>query len=294
VPGAGDVGHTLRVQETATNAGGTSAPATSAATATVVGPPPANTAPPTISGSAQQGEMLTEVHGTWTNSPTSFTYQWLQCDNLGNGCSPVGGATSQTYVLASTDVGHTIRVSEEAHNEGGAGGPVESNATDVVTASASATFGTTTVGPKTNVFQQGKKRVNSYTLPEAGSVSKLTIYLAKGTVSGSQLLEGVIYSDAGGTPSALLGQTAKLTFTSTQEPGWYDLRFASPVKLGAGTYWIGILAGATGKVAGLRWTSVPASRDSNTNSWKSGPSNPFGSVTVDGEQMSLYATYTPG
>ncbi len=33
----------------------------------------------------------------------------------------------------------------------------------------------------------------------------------------------------------------------------------------------------------------------NTNTYTSGPSNPFGSsLTTDGEQTSLYATYTPG
>jgi hypothetical protein len=253
-----------------------------------------NTAPPTISGSPQQGETLTEAHGTWTNNPTSFTYQWLQCDNLGNGCLPIEGARAQSYVLASTDVGHTIRVSEEAHNEAGAGGPVESSATGVVV-TAAATFGTTTVGPKSDVFQQGRKRVNRYALTEAGSVLKLTIYVTNGTASGSQAVRGIIYADSGGAPGALLGQTPKVTFSSTQPPGWYDLSFSSPVKLAAGNYWIGILAGTTGKVIGLRWTSVAASRDSNDNNFNSGASDPFGAVTmVDAEQMSLYATYAPG
>jgi hypothetical protein len=37
---------------------------------------------------------------------------------------------------------------------------------------------------------------------------------------------------------------------------------------------------------------VSGSRDYNANSYASGPSNPFGTVTTDAEQMSLYATYT--
>src|SRR4029077_1564139 len=83
VPVAGDVGHAIRVQETATNAGGSSAPATSAATAAVVPPVPVNTSSPTISGTAQQGQTLTEAHGSWTNSPTSYAYQWQQCNGEG-------------------------------------------------------------------------------------------------------------------------------------------------------------------------------------------------------------------
>src|SRR5439155_20976798 len=31
----------------------------------------------------------------------------------------------------------------------------------------------------------------------------------------------------------------------------------------------------------------------NTDSYSDGPSNPFGSATIDSEQMSVYATYTP-
>src|SRR5207302_849876 len=132
VPVAGDVGHTLRVQETASTAGGSSAPATSAATAAVVPPVPTNTAPPTISGTAQQGQTLTEAHGTWTNSPTSFAYQWQQCDSEGNGCVAIPGATKQTYVPVAADVGHTLRVQETASNAGGSSAPASSVATAAV------------------------------------------------------------------------------------------------------------------------------------------------------------------
>jgi hypothetical protein len=132
VPVAEDVGHTIRVQETATNAGGSSSPATSAQTAVVVPPPPANTAPPTISGTAREGQTLTESHGTWTNNPTSYGYQWLQCDSFGGGCLPIAGATSQTYVPVAEDVGHTIRVQEIASNAGGSSSPATSSATAAV------------------------------------------------------------------------------------------------------------------------------------------------------------------
>src|SRR5205823_1056341 len=116
VPVAGDVGHTLRVQETASNAGGSSSPATSAQTALVTPPPPSNTSPPTITGTAQQGQTLTEAHRSWANEPTSYAYQWQQCDSAGANCSAITGATSQTYVLVAEDVGRTIRVQETASN----------------------------------------------------------------------------------------------------------------------------------------------------------------------------------
>src|SRR5262249_35553298 len=82
-------------------------------------PPPANGAPPTITGTAQQSQTLTEAHGTWSNEPTSYAYQWLQCDGAGASCQPIAKATAQTYVPASADVGHTLRVQETASNAGG-------------------------------------------------------------------------------------------------------------------------------------------------------------------------------
>src|SRR5205085_2720714 len=133
VPVAADVGHTIRVQETASNAGGSGSPATSAATAAVTPPAPTNTAPPTISGTAQQGQTLTESHVTWTNEPTSYSYHCQRCSSDGNSCMPISGATSQAYVLVAADVEHTIRVQETASNAGGPGAPATSAATAVVT-----------------------------------------------------------------------------------------------------------------------------------------------------------------
>ena len=93
---------------------------------------PANNGLPTISGNLTQGQTLTEAHGSWTNSPSTFAYQWQDCDGSGNNCQAIPGATAQTYVLTASDVGHTIRVQESATNAAGTGGPVSSAATGVV------------------------------------------------------------------------------------------------------------------------------------------------------------------
>jgi hypothetical protein len=127
-----DVGHTIRVQETATNATGSSSPASSAPTSVVSPLPPSNIAPPSISGNATQGQTLTESHGRWTNSPTGFSYQWERCDGTGGSCSAIAGATSQTYTLAAADVGDTIRVQETASNPGRSRRPATSAPTGIV------------------------------------------------------------------------------------------------------------------------------------------------------------------
>jgi hypothetical protein len=132
-----DLGATLRVLVTATNRNG-SAAATSAATAVVASapivgsppppPPPSSpiitspsvTSPPTISGTAQQDQTLTASTGTWSGTtPMTYAYQWQRCDSGGVSCAQVAGATSANYLLASTDIGSTMRVSVSASNSAG-------------------------------------------------------------------------------------------------------------------------------------------------------------------------------
>ncbi|MGH2912820.1 MAG: PKD domain-containing protein, partial [Solirubrobacteraceae bacterium] len=99
---AGDVGDTLRVVVTASNEGG-SASASSAATAVVaaVPPPPpgapANTSLPTVSGTTTEGQALSAAHGTWTGSPTSYAYQWQDCNSSGSACVNIAGAKAVAY-----------------------------------------------------------------------------------------------------------------------------------------------------------------------------------------------------
>jgi hypothetical protein len=82
---------------------------------------PKNKTLPTISGTAEAGQTLTASHGTWANSPTSFSYSWTRCDTSGNGCATIAGATAKIYTATSTDVGHTLRVAVAAHNSSGTG-----------------------------------------------------------------------------------------------------------------------------------------------------------------------------
>jgi len=127
-----DVGHTIRAVETASNAVGSGTAAASAHTAVVLPLPPVNNNPPTISGNTSQGQMLTEGVGSWTNNPTSYAYQWEDCDSSGASCAAIDGATDSTYSLQASDVGKTIRVTEVATNAGGSSDPALSAHTAVV------------------------------------------------------------------------------------------------------------------------------------------------------------------
>ncbi|HEX8053437.1 MAG TPA: hypothetical protein VF517_10630 [Thermoleophilaceae bacterium] len=129
-----DVGKTLRAEVTASNAGG-SAASTSDPTGTVTARPPANNAPPVVSGTARDGQSLTATTGSWTGTPTiTFAYQWRRCDSAGNGCASISGATGAAYELTPADVGHAIRVVVTATNAGGSAAST-SDPTGAVTAS---------------------------------------------------------------------------------------------------------------------------------------------------------------
>ena len=80
---------------------------------------PANTVLPTITGTAVAGATLAAGNGTWSGSPTSFTYAWSRCDTAGNNCAAITGATAQSYFVVPTDVGSTMRVTVTATNTDG-------------------------------------------------------------------------------------------------------------------------------------------------------------------------------
>lgn len=92
---------------------------------------PQNTAAPTVSGNAREGQTLTASDGTWSNSPASFSFQWQRCASDGSACGDITGATSKTYALVTGDVGRTVRVVVTASNTDGKAS-ADSAATDVV------------------------------------------------------------------------------------------------------------------------------------------------------------------
>jgi hypothetical protein len=121
----------------------------SASTFTVAVPvPPSNTAAPTISGTAQDGQTLTADSGTWSGTaPISYVYQWRRCDGSGSVCNDITGATAQTYTLVSGDVGVTIRALVTASNAGGSSSASSAQTAVVQAAPPQNTAAPTIAGP---------------------------------------------------------------------------------------------------------------------------------------------------
>lgn len=150
-PVSADVGHALKVFATATSATGT-ANATTVPTAAVTpagtspGARPTNLKPPQILGSAQDGQTLTSSVGTWTGSPTKFTYRWRRCNASGASCIAIPHATGPRRTLTPDDIGATLSLVVTATAKGGAASATTS-ATDVVVAAPlpAVSIGTQTV-----------------------------------------------------------------------------------------------------------------------------------------------------
>jgi hypothetical protein len=116
---AADVDKTVRVLVTAANADGKSTANSRPSPVISDSSAPRNTTRPTITGRAVVGETLTVSNGTWTGGATTFTYQWQRCDENGNACVEVSGATAKSYGVRSADQGHTMRVLVSAANAAG-------------------------------------------------------------------------------------------------------------------------------------------------------------------------------
>ncbi len=81
---------------------------------------PLASTPPLVVGVAQSGTQLAGVPGGWTGGkPVAFAYQWSSCDAAGAGCTPISGATLETYTPATVDVGHALTLTVNATTSSG-------------------------------------------------------------------------------------------------------------------------------------------------------------------------------
>ncbi|MEO6471135.1 MAG: fibronectin type III domain-containing protein, partial [Aeromicrobium sp.] len=118
------------------------------ATETVASGTVANTAKPTITGTAREGQTLTAHDGTWTPAGTTTTYAW-SADG-----TAILDATSSTYDLTSAEVGKTITVTATASKPGYTSASSTSVATGVVDPAAVSNSVPPSIGDAAVVGQQ--------------------------------------------------------------------------------------------------------------------------------------------
>jgi hypothetical protein len=92
---------------------------------------PTNTTAPTTSGTTRVSSVLASTQGSWSNSPTSYSYQWQRCDSSGANCVNISGATSSSFTLTCSDYKKTLKVAVKATNSSG-NATATSNATAAI------------------------------------------------------------------------------------------------------------------------------------------------------------------
>ncbi|MGH6846759.1 MAG: hypothetical protein ACREC0_04755 [Methylocella sp.] len=170
---------------------------------------------PAITGTAQVGQTLTSSTGLWTGAPVSFSYQWS------NEGSPIGGATSSTYVLKTSDLGALITVAVTATNVAGASapalsalvGPAISTTVFYVAAAGSDTLNNGT-SPSTPWQTLAHVRLQTFAagtsvLLNRGDVWREQLFISSGS-SGTP----IVYDAYGTGPNPIIQPSASAALTS--------------------------------------------------------------------------------
>jgi hypothetical protein len=118
-------GHGYYLQQEYSNAGNDCFPGSSAL-------PPVDTALPAIAGTAAVSHTLSTTAGTWSGSPTRYSFQWQRCSSAGAGCMDIPDATGADYTLTAADGGQTVRSTVSASNANGVADYVDSAVSAVV------------------------------------------------------------------------------------------------------------------------------------------------------------------
>ena len=186
---------------------------------------PVEVSQPTIEGILRQDKTVSAGTGIWSNSPTSFTYQWHRCPASGASCFPVTGQTASTYGVGADDVGATLVVVVTATNADGStsanskpSAVVSANvlpastAVPAVTGTAevgsglTTTTGTWTGGPTTTVKWQRCDKAGKNCAAVAGATG--TLYGVVQADVGSTLVSTVTATNDIGSASASSTATA--------------------------------------------------------------------------------------
>jgi fibronectin-binding autotransporter adhesin len=117
---AADVGNVIQALVTAQNRLGAATKST-LPTAPIAASParPALTAPPTIVGQPQVGNLLYVTTTAVGFPPPALSFQWQRCTSTATACLNIPGATTSRYRIRSGDAGHRLRALVTAANNSG-------------------------------------------------------------------------------------------------------------------------------------------------------------------------------
>lgn len=193
---------------------------------------PQNTAAPTISGTAREGQTLTASNGSWDNSPTSYKYAWQRCNVDNTGCTTISGATGKTYTLTSADVDHRLRVIVTAVNADGQSAAI-SKTTEVV---SSTTAPTNTAKPTISGTPSLGEQLTASTGTWTGGVRSYAYQWQRCTTAATSVCTTVVGATGKtyGVRSADVGQRLRVVVTATNASGSKAFATSDPTDVVAG------------------------------------------------------------
>jgi len=236
--------------------------------------PPAMSIAPTITGIARTGETLTTSNGTWTGTPTSYSYQWQRAATSGGVYSNIASATSSTYMVSDSDAGYFIKSSVVATNGVGSSSAalsVETSAvTDIVpinrtipvisgTARTGSTL-TTTAGtwassPTSYSYQWQRSATSGGVYTNIASATSSTYVVSDSDVGYFVKVSVVATNGVGSSSAVLSSETAAVTDIAPTNT-------AIPVITGTAR------TGETLTASKGSWTSAPSAFTTYTYQWK--------------------------
>lgn len=181
---------------------------------------PSNSVAPSISGTTAYGATLTAANGTWSGNPTSYTYQWRRASSSGGTYSDIAGATSQSYTLATADIGNYLKVNVTATNAGGSNAALSTASSQITKATQTTLSASLSATSKSYPYSQALMIT-----PSGGSGTGATTYAiySGGTASGCAL------SDSSTTPTltATSNGTCLIRATKAADTNYLEASSAS-------------------------------------------------------------------
>jgi hypothetical protein len=210
---------------------------------------PTNSTAPVIEAAPAIGSMVSASPGTWTNAPTSYSYQW---NRISSGSSaPIGAATSAQYLPVNADLGLALTVTVVGTNSIGPSAAVTSAPSAAVVPAPVAAAGVTFVPPADsgmiNVVTAGadnKGNTDCTALLQSlisahlgvGPYYSCALYFPAGTYKISSTLRAIDSSGTYRPQLALRGENESTTTIKMEDGVWPGTSDYSEIPYGNGGY----------------------------------------------------------
>ena len=173
------------------------------------------------------GTEITASPGTWTNNPSTYTYQWQECSKAdGSDCTDIPGATSEKYTPTDAQAGKYVRVVVTATNISGVSQQAATTPVQVAQR-------TSPPPPPATPPSTGGSAVATGATAEIGNSQAMELDVPKKTRRNKRKLYEVFFTatDVPGTVTFTFKRKRRVqTVTVPIEDGIADYRWKTPKK----------------------------------------------------------------